>query len=212
MSVVRWSDCLGASLGFRATAPLHEHGFIPLCHRRRAINRVVPKTGASVSCNHSFSLCFLSPGVNVLRRGSGFHANDRSGSIETLRNSMRKKWRNGRRESVNAVRFRARKKCVTPCVMLSRFRLNRVRESCVPRAYRRAYRCVYPVRIKVRILCVPACVKAVTPGANLVRKKCALAGTTKCVSDAHRKTGESASPAHGGYRTCPVRCVTQGAR
>jgi hypothetical protein len=72
------------------------------------------------------------------------------------------------------------------------FRLNRVRESCEPRAYGVAYRCVYLVRTGVR------------QGGHIKRKLRALemhfGGPMKCAPPASRRTGESASPARGGYK------------
>jgi hypothetical protein len=69
---------------------------------------MTPKTGGSLSCNHSFSLRFLSPGVNVLCRGRGFHANDRSDPVETLRYLVRR--------NCVTVAVKAQTPCVYRCV------------------------------------------------------------------------------------------------
>lgn len=151
-----------------------------------------PRTGGSQSCSHSFSLRFLSPGVNVSRRGSGFHANGSSGLIETMRHPVRE-------ECVTLA-----VKALTPCA--SRGATSAFpRASCFPvSGQRRARKCAYLVRTNVR------------QGGYTKRKPRALemrfGGTTKCVYAAHHKTGETATSAHGGDSSFPVPCVMQDER
>jgi len=70
---------------------------------------MAPKTGGSLSCNHSFPLRFLSPRVNVLRGGRGFRANDGSGPVKIAASRRAGNCVMGRRERANAVRSQVRK-------------------------------------------------------------------------------------------------------
>lgn len=98
---------------------------------------MAPKTGASLSCNTVFSVRFLSPGVNVLRRGFRHGVNlcsgpevSRANGVRTVCEGRAKPLRRGLPSGANEMRMPVCKRMRFPCVVLSRLSVHSVRMAC----------------------------------------------------------------------------------
>ncbi len=99
--------------------------------------RMAPKTGGSLSCNTVFSVRFLSPGVNVLRRGFRHGVNlcsgpevSRANGVRTVCEGRAKPLRRGLPSGANEMRMPVRKRMRFPCAVLSRLSVHSVRMAC----------------------------------------------------------------------------------